>query len=50
VEDVPLVVVDSRDLFRSVRAVEEGKIVPDQIRASLRVARGRWEVEIPSTD
>lgn len=42
-EDVPLVVIDTRDLFRAVRAVEDGRVTPADVRASLRAARGRWE-------
>ncbi len=42
-EGVPLVVVDTRDLFRAVRAVEDGRMTPPEVRASLRAARGRWE-------
>ena len=42
-EDVPLVVIDTRDLFRAVRAVEDGRVTSPEVRASLRAARGRWE-------
>jgi hypothetical protein len=42
-EDVPLVVIDTRDLFRAVRAVEDGLVTSTEVRASLRAARGRWE-------
>jgi hypothetical protein len=41
-EDVPLVVIDTRDLFRAVRAVEDGLVTSTEVRASLRAARGRW--------
>ncbi len=42
-EDVPLVIIDTRHLFRAVQAVEVGTVTPAQVRASLRAARGRWE-------
>jgi hypothetical protein len=44
-EDVPLVVVDTAQLFRVIRAVEEGTLTPDQVRASLRAAKGRWDID-----
>ena len=42
-DEVPLVLIDTRDVFRAVRAVEEGRVAPSDVRASLRAARGRWE-------
>ncbi len=42
-DDVPLVVIDSMELFRAVRAVEDGQASPAAVRAALRAARGRWE-------
>jgi len=41
-ENKPLVLVDTRDLFRAVRAVEDGLVEAAEVRASLRSARGRW--------
>lgn len=38
----PLVLIDTRDLFRVLRAVEEGQVSAETVRESLRAARGRW--------
>ena len=45
-EDVPLVLIDTAELFRAVRAVEEGQATQAEVRASLRVARGRWQLDL----
>ena len=45
-EDAPLVLIDTATLFRVIRAVEEGTLTSDQVRASLRVAKGRWDIEL----
>ncbi len=45
-EDVPLVLIDTTTLFRVIRAVDEGTLVPAHVRASLRGAKGRWKVEL----
>ncbi len=42
-DEVPLVLIDTRDLFLAVQAVELGTATPARVRASLRAARGRWE-------
>jgi hypothetical protein len=44
-EDVPLVLIDTTTLFSVIRAVEGGTLTPAHVRASLRAAKGRWEVE-----
>ncbi len=46
-EEVPLVLIDTTTLFSVIRAVEGGTLTPAQVRASLRAAKGRWEVEWP---
>jgi hypothetical protein len=48
-EDVPLVVIDTRDLFRAVRAVEDDLVTSMAVRASLRACRGRWVPPTPTS-
>ncbi len=45
-EDVPLVLIDTTTLFSVIRAVEGGTLTPAHVRASLRAARGRWEIDL----
>lgn len=45
-EAAPLVLIDTTTLFRVIRAVEDGTLTPDQVRASLRAAKGRWDIEL----
>ena len=45
-EDVPLVLIDTVELFRALRAVDEGQVTRDEVRAFLRAARGRWEIDL----
>lgn len=44
-EDVPLVLVDTVELFRALRLVDEGQLTREEVRASLRAAKGRWEID-----
>jgi hypothetical protein len=42
-DNPPLVVIDTKDLFLAVRAVEEGHEEAQAVRASLRAESGRWQ-------
>lgn len=40
--DSPLLIVDTSDLFRVLRAVERGTFGASQVRSSLKTSSGRW--------
>lgn len=42
-EDADGALIDTRDLFKAVRAVEDGTTTAADVRQTLRSARGRWE-------
>lgn len=44
----PLLIIDTRDLFRVLRRVGEGSLDASEVRSSLRDARGRWSPPLDS--
>jgi hypothetical protein len=48
--DTPLVVIDTRDLFHAVRAVEDQSVGAEQVRSSLSVRHGAVGSHRPTAD